>query len=166
MALLEDSYQKRDKVGFIAVAGDKASVLLPPTSSVELAVKCLRDLPSAGRTPLSDGLLKGLQVLRTELWKNKHIVPIMVLVSDGRGNVPLDGDVRKEAVTLAGEIKKQGISLVVIDTDDGFLNLGYNREIADAGAGDYYRIDELDYTEVIDVVKALGTLGEDVETQH
>jgi magnesium chelatase subunit D len=166
LALLEDSYQKRDKVGFIAVAGDKASVLLPPTSSVELAVKCLKDLPSAGRTPLSDGLLKGLQVLRTELWKNKHIVPIMVLVSDGRGNVPLDRDVRNEAVSLAREIKKQGISLVVIDTDDGFLNLGYNREIADAGAGDYYRIDELDYREVIDVVKALGTFGEDVETQQ
>ncbi len=161
MNLLEDSYQKRDKVGFISVAGDKASVLLPPTSSVEMAVKCLKDLPMAGRTPLSDGLLKGLQVLRTELWKNKHIVPIMVLVSDGRGNVPLDRDVKREAVSLAREIKRQGISLVVIDTDDQFLDLGYNREIADAGGGDYYRLDELDYREVIDVVRALGTFGED-----
>jgi len=159
--LLEDSYQKRDKVGFVAVAGDKASVLLPPTSSVEMAVKCLKALPTGGRTPLSDGLLKGFQVLRTELWKNKHIVPIMVLVSDGRGNVPLDRDAKKEALSLAKEIKKQGMSLVVIDTDDQFLDLGYNREIANAGGGDYYHIDELDYRQVTDVIRALGTFGED-----
>jgi magnesium chelatase subunit D len=166
MALLEDSYQKRDKVGFIAVAGDNSTVLLPPTSSVEMAVKCLKELPTAGRTPLSDGLLKGLQVLRTELWKNKHVVPIMVLVSDGRGNVPIERDVKKEAIALAKEIKKQGIHLVVIDSDDGFLNLGYNSEIAEAGEGEYYRLDELDSTKVVDVVKALGTFGEDVNIQE
>jgi magnesium chelatase subunit D len=85
----------------------------------------------------------------------------MVLVSDGRGNVPLDRDVKKEAVAMAKEIKKQGISLVVIDTDDGFLDLGFNREIADAGGGDYYCLDDMDYREVIDVVKTLGTFGED-----
>ena len=165
MALLEDSYQKRDKVGFIAVAGDKANVLLPPTSSVELAVKHLRDLPTGGRTPLSDGLLRGLQVLRTEMWKNKHIVPIMVLVSDGRGNVAIDRDVKKEAVSIAKEIKKHGIHLVVIDSDDDFLNLGYNKEIVEAGSGEYYRLDELDHEKVVDVVKVLGTYGEDVNPQ-
>ena len=165
MALLEDSYQKRDKVGFIAVAGDKANVLLPPTSSVELAVKHLRELPTGGRTPLSDGLLRGLQVLRTEMWKNKHIVPIMVLVSDGRGNVAIDRDVKKEAVSISKEIKKHGIHLVVIDSDDDFLNLGYNKEIVEAGSGEYYRLDELDHEKVVDVVKVLGTYGEDVNPQ-
>jgi magnesium chelatase subunit D len=165
LALLEDSYQKRDKVGFIAVAGDKASILLPPTSSVELAVKHLKELPTGGKTPLSDGLLKGFQVLRTEMWKNKHIVPIMVLVSDGRGNVAVERDVKKEAIAVAKEIKKQGIHLVVIDSDDEFLKLGYNKEIVEAGGGDYYKLNELDSTKVVDVVKALGTFGEDATTQ-
>jgi len=160
MALLEDSYQKRDKVSFIAVAGDKADVLLPPTSSVELAVRYLRELPTGGRTPLPDGLYKGLQVLRTQLWKNRNIIPIMVLVSDGRGNVPIGTDVKKELVSLAKEIKKQGINLVVIDSDDGFLNLGYNKEIVEASGGQYYRLDELDSGKVVNVVKALRTLGE------
>jgi magnesium chelatase subunit D len=161
MALLEDSYQKRDKVGFIAVAGDKASVLLPPTSSVEMAAKYLKELPAAGRTPLSDGLLKGLQVLKTELWKNKNIIPIMVLVSDGRGNVAMGTDARNEAISIAREIKKHSINLVVIDSDDRFLNLGYNKDIVEAGDGEYYRLDELDSKKVVDVVKALGTFGED-----
>ena len=87
LALLEDSYQKRDKVGFIAFRGDRAEVLLPPTPSVEQAVRYLRELPTGGRTPLPDGLYKGLEALKTEMWKNKNIVPIMVLVSDGKGNV-------------------------------------------------------------------------------
>jgi len=147
-------------VGFIAVAGDKADVLLAPTSSVQLAVKYLRELPTGGRTPLSDGLYKGLQVLRTQLWKNRNIIPIMVLVSDGRGNVPIGTDVKKELVSLANEIKRQGINLVVIDTADGFLNLGYNKEIVEASGGVYYTLDELDSKKVVNVVKALGTLGE------
>jgi len=154
MSLLEDSYQKRDKVGFIAVAGDKATVLLQPTSSVELAAKYLKNLPTEGKTPLPDGLYQGLQVMKTQLWKNRNIIPVMVLVSDGRGNVPLIEDVKKEIISLAREIRKQGINLVVIDTDDGFLKLGYNREIAEAGGGKYYRLNELDSHKVIDIVRA------------
>jgi len=163
LSLLEDSYQKRDKVSFIAVAGDKADVLLPPTSSVQLAVKHLRELPTGGKTPLSDGLYKGLHVLKTQLWKNRNIIPIMVLVSDGRGNVPIGTDVKKELVSLASEIRKQGINLVVIDTADGFLNLGYNKEIVEASGGTYYTLGELDSKKVVDVVKALGTFGENAK---
>jgi magnesium chelatase subunit D len=161
MALLEDSYQKRDKVAFIAVAGDKAHILLHPTSSVELAARYLRKLPTEGKTPLADGMYKGLQVLKAQQWKNRDIIPIIILVSDGRGNVPLVSDAKQEAISLAKEIKKQAINLVVIDTSDGFLNLGYNREIADAGEGRYYRLDELDSKKVVGVVKALSILGEE-----
>jgi len=163
LALLEDSYQKRDKVGFIAVAGYEAQVLLPPTSSVELAVKCLKELPIQGRTPLPDGLYKGLQVLKTQLWKNRNILPVMVLVSDGRGNVSLGTDVRNELISIADDIRKQGIYLVVIDTDNtdgGFPQVGHNcnKEIAEASGGAYYTMDELDSNKVVDVVKALSIL--------
>ena len=160
LELLKDSYQKRDKVSFIAVAGEKAQVLLAPTSSVELAVKHLKELPTGGKTPLSDGLLKGLQVLRTELWKNRNIIPVMVLVSDGRGNVPIKTDVKKELISIATEIRKQGINLVVIDSGDSFLNLGYNKEIAEAGFGQYYRLDEINSTRVVEIVKELSVSEE------
>ena len=156
LELLKDSYQKRDKVSFVAVAGEKAQVLLAPTSSVELAVKHLKELPTGGKTPLSDGLLKGLQVLRTELWKNRNIIPVMVLVSDGKGNVPLRTDVKKELISIATEIRKQGINLVVIDSSDGFLDIGYNKEIVEAGVGQYYRLDEINSTKVVEIVKELS----------
>jgi magnesium chelatase subunit D len=156
MELLKDSYQKRDKVSFVAVAGEKAQVLLAPTSSVELAVKHLKELPTGGKTPLSDGLLKGLQVLRTELWKNRNIIPVMVLVSDGKGNVPIKTDVKKELISISGEIKRQGINLVVIDSSDSFLDIGYNKEITEAGDGQYYRLDETSSRKVVEIVKELS----------
>jgi len=37
-----------------------------------------------------------------------------------------------------------------IDTDDGFLKLGYNRQVAEAAGGKYYRLNELDSRKVID----------------
>jgi magnesium chelatase subunit D len=156
LELLKDSYQKRDKVSFVAVAGEKAQVLLAPTSSVELAIKHLKELPTGGKTPLSDGLLKGLQVLRTELWKNRNIIPVMVLVSDGKGNVPIKTDVKKELISIAGEIKRLNIRLVVIDSSDSFLDIGYNKEIVEAGFGQYYRLNEISSSKVVQVVKDLS----------
>ena len=164
--LLADSYQKRDKVGFIAVWGYRAEVLLPPTRSVELAVKHLKELPTGGMTPLSDGLYKGLHVLRTQLWKNRNIIPIMVLVSDGKGNVPIGTDVKKELICIAEAIRRQGINLVVIDSmpslhwlsQSGYF--GYNEAIVEASGGEYYRLGELDSQSVVDIVKAVRVFAE------
>src|SRR5450830_958874 len=52
LALLTDVYQRRDQVAVIGFRGDKASLLLAPTRSVDLAEQGLRELPTGGRTPL------------------------------------------------------------------------------------------------------------------
>jgi len=128
MALLQEAYQKRDKIGFVAFKGNKADVLLSPTSSVTLASKILKDLPTGGRTPLSDGLYKGLELLKKEMNKDKNIIPLMVLVSDGRGNVPIrkNGSVRQEIISIANEIKEKKINLIVIDSESekGIMRMG------------------------------------------
>lgn len=155
MALLEQAYQKRDKVGFVAFRKESAEVLLPPTSSPELAANHLRELPTGGKTPLPDGLYKGLEALKSEMRKNENIIPIMVLVSDGRGNVPISSNVKQEVVSLAGDIKEQGINLVVIDSGHGMLNLGYGREIGEASGGKYYSLDELSPKGIVEKVRPL-----------
>jgi magnesium chelatase subunit D len=155
LALLEEAYHKRDKVGFVAFRGGKAEVLLPPTSSVSLAVKRLRELPTGGKTPLPDGLYKGLELLRQERAKNKNLIPIMVVISDGRGNVPINGNVRDEVLSLAQGIRKEGINLMIIDSASGMLNLGYNRELAEMGGGRYCRLDELEPQGIAGEIKSL-----------
>jgi len=90
LSLLVDAYQKRDRVGLVSFKQDKAEVLLYPTSSVELAKKQLEELPTGGKTPLSKGLLKGYEVLRNELNKDKKIKPLLVIISDGKANVSIN----------------------------------------------------------------------------
>ena len=58
MSLLLDAYQRRDRVGMISFRGTNASLILPPTNSVDLAQVHLQEMPTGGRTPLSAGLFK------------------------------------------------------------------------------------------------------------
>lgn len=155
LSLLEDSYQKRDKVAFIAFKGERAEVLLPPTSSVKLAARKLKELPTGRKTPLPDGMIKGLEVLERELRRDENAIPIMVLVSDGRGNVPINENVRMEVLSIAERIREKGVHLVVIDTETGLAKIGYNREIAETANGQYTRIEDLSPESVTREVKPL-----------
>src|SRR5207302_11073035 len=49
LGLLQSAYEQRDEVGVVAFRGTQAEVLLPPTGSVELADRALRELPTGGR---------------------------------------------------------------------------------------------------------------------
>ncbi|WP_292491884.1 hypothetical protein [Methanoculleus sp. 10] len=89
-----------------------------------------------------------MEVLLQERQKNGEVIPMMVVISDGRANVPISGDVRPEILGIAGEIRSQGIRTVVIDTEEtgnsfaGF-RLGYCRAIAERAGGGYYPIADL-----------------------
>ena len=87
---LHDAYVKRDKVCLIAFRDNNAEVLLTPTSSIDLARKKLEGLPTGGKTPLCAGMLEGYNVIRSSLISNKGILPLLVLITDGRANVAVD----------------------------------------------------------------------------
>ena len=91
LSLLLDAYQRRDRVALISFRGTGAELLLPPTNSVDLAQLYLQDMPTGGRTPLSRGLYLALETLETERLKDRNVLPLVVLLSDGRANVSLDG---------------------------------------------------------------------------
>ena len=55
LSLLNDAYQRRDRVGMIAFQRENATLILPPTNSVTLAERALEDIPVGGKTPLSAG---------------------------------------------------------------------------------------------------------------
>ncbi|MEM0499059.1 MAG: putative cobaltochelatase [Methanothrix sp.] len=148
LSLLMESYQKRDRIGMVAFRGNDADLLLPPCSSVDLAMKRLAELPTGGRTPLSAGLSRALRVIQGELMRNREIRPMMVLISDGRANVSQSGDPKKEIVQLAEEARRLGVHTVVIDTEvvgSSFMEmrLGYCRDLAEAAGGKYYPITDI-----------------------
>ncbi|MDY6834261.1 MAG: magnesium chelatase subunit D family protein [Chloroflexota bacterium] len=158
MALLEEAYHKRDKVSFITFRHERAEIVLPPTSSLDLAAKRLKELPTGGKTPLPDGLRQGINIIRRERTKNPSIVPILVLVSDGKGNVPIKDNVSKEVIYLANEIREENIHIVVIDSEDSGIGLGYGKQIAEASGGTYHQLDTLDSKGITQAIRPITDL--------
>lgn len=154
LSLLNDAYQKRDKVGMIAFRKDAAQLLLGVTRSVDLAQKMLIDLPTGGKTPLASGLYKAYEILTAARRKDPDIVPLLVLVTDGRANASLhDGHPVQEALEAAGKIAAAGIKALVIDSEKDFIKLGLAAKIAHAMQADYYRLEELKETEIEGIVR-------------
>jgi magnesium chelatase subunit D len=158
LSLLLDAYQKRDQVGMIAFRGRTSELLLPPTNSVDLAEKQLRTLPTGGRTPLSHALQQGLDVIERHRTLHREAVPLFVLISDGRPNVPLAAaDPLLEAQELGSRFAAKHIQSVVVDTEASGFRLGLARQLATAMGGQYLRLDELEAGRLAGAVRtALG----------
>lgn len=154
LELLKDAYQRRDRVALIAFRGDDAQVLLPPTASIELANLKLRSLPTGGSTPLAAGIQRSLEVLAEETRRNPETVPWLVLITDGRGNVGLDGGVGSlDAQAAASQVKAQGVHAVVIDTGSSAGGEAA-RAIAAAAGAEYVRPGRADATALVKTVRS------------
>jgi magnesium chelatase subunit D len=156
-AMLQDAYEKRDQVGLIAFRRQSAEVLLPVTRSVDLARKWLQYLPTGGKTPLAEGLGRAFLVLQSLRKRERELLPVLVLVTDGRANccVTDSGDAITDALKAAGKIRRAGIPGVVIDTETDFVKLGVARQVARESGSAYYRLQELSGSKIINIVKNL-----------
>jgi magnesium chelatase subunit D len=163
LSLLLDAYQRRDHVGMVVFRKNTAELVLPPTNSVEMAQKCLAKLPTGGRTPMAHGLKLGMDAIKECARKNKEVVPLLVLVSDGRANVNLyGGDPVEEAKAVAREISSGGIQSIAIDTERGFLTFGLVRQVCDEMGGKYLRLEELSAAPIASAVRETLPYGSEV----
>ena len=155
LSLLLDAYQRRDKVALISFRGTGADLLLPPTNSVDLAQLYLQELPTGGRTPLSRGLYLTLETLETERLKDRNVLPLVVLLSDGRANVALDGGGHavEEARNYGSIFADKGITGVVIDTELDFIKLQMALPLAEAMGARYLKLEDLRADNLADAVR-------------
>ncbi len=156
MSLLLDAYQKRDKVSMVTFRRNEAGVNLPITNSVELAGKLLAEMPVGGRTPLSAGLVKGYEQMRNFLIREPTGKPIVIILTDGKGNVSLGDDkpvdeMLKLAAAMAGESRAK---YIVVDTEeDGLVTFDLARKLAGALDGDYFKIKDMQAEELVNIVR-------------
>ena len=144
LSMLLDSYQKRDRIGLVAFRKEGAQTLLDITASVDLAQKQLQALPTGGRTPLAAGLFQAWQLLRSRRLKDPEMLPMVVLVTDGRANRSLwTQDPVEDALKAASLIARDHIRALVVDTEKDFVSLHIARQVAQAMEADYYKVDEL-----------------------
>jgi magnesium chelatase subunit D len=151
--LLTEAYQQRDTVAIIAFRGVEARVLLPPTRSVAVAEEALRTLPTGGRTPLPHALQLAAQLLARADYA-PGLQPLLVVLSDGKANVPLvgGGDASQQTQQLAAQLRTQHVPTLVLDTDTGYLRLGKAAELATALGAQYLPLDELSATSLTNAI--------------
>lgn len=117
--LLADCYVRRDRVALLAFRGRRAELLLAPTRSLVRARRSLADLPGGGGTPLASGIRAGLDL--AEAVRRRGETPVLILLTDGRANVGLDGEpgrarAETEALAASRPARACGITSLIIDT--------------------------------------------------
>jgi magnesium chelatase subunit D len=142
LRLLLHAYQTRETVALIAFRGATAELLLPPTSSVQLASTRLRELPTGGRTPLALALHTAASLLHQTTQRHATSSHRLVLISDGRANVPLspDQDAFADALAAARRLRTSNAEAVMIDTEDGPVRLRRAATLAAELGATYVRL--------------------------
>lgn len=132
LSLLTDAYQRRDRVGLIVFQKDRATLVLPPTNSVQLAQRALIDIPVGGKTPLSAGLLMAADVLKRELLIHPDVQPLLIVLTDGAGNVSIGSlPPQEESYHFADLIASEHIKSVVINMEHAAFDQGLAQQLAD-----------------------------------
>lgn len=145
LSLLLDAYQRRDRVGLVTFRGRDATVVLPPTPSVEAGARRLADLASGGRTPLAAGLLRATEILRVERLRDPRRRPLLVVVTDGRAtHGPGRGtDAVADARRAAAMLARDRVASIVVDCETGPVRLGLAARLAADLGGHAVRLEEL-----------------------
>jgi magnesium chelatase subunit ChlD-like protein len=144
MSLLTDAYQRRDRVGLIVFQKNLATLVLPPTNSVMLAEQALQDIPVGGKTPLAAGLMMAYEVLRKEKLLHPEIMPLLIVLTDGAGNVSMGHlPPQEEAYNTANMIAMEKIHSVVINMEHAAFDQGLAQALADHLESPCYTITDL-----------------------
>jgi magnesium chelatase subunit D len=115
---LADCYVRRDQVALIAFRGRSAELVLSPTRSLARARRCLAAVPGGGGTPVAAGLRSAASV--AEAVRRRGDVPLLVVLTDGKANVALDGSGGREragsdALAMARVLRGTRIRALLVD---------------------------------------------------
>ena len=117
--LLQQSYARRDSVCIVAFRGAKAQLLLPMTRSLVRAKRAMTGLPGGGGTPLALALKMACE--QSIQLQRQGVTPILVVLSDGRANVTLQGlggraQAQADALLWVQQWRRTGHRSLWIDT--------------------------------------------------
>ncbi|MCB6176818.1 magnesium chelatase subunit D [Rhodobacter sp. Har01] len=117
--LLGQAYARRDHVALLAFRGVTAELILPPTRSLVQTKRRLCALPGGGGTPLASGLTLAMHT--ADHARKRGLTPTIAILTDGRGNIALDGTADRpkaeaDALKAAQAIRATLVPTLIIDT--------------------------------------------------
>ena len=153
LSLLSDAYQKRDRVALITFRKNQADLVLGMTRSVDLAAKKLETLATGGKTPLYAGIEAAHKLVKAAAQKEKDLLPVVVLVTDGRAT---SGKTKKpflDAVEAGKAMTADHIRTVVIDVEQDFIKLKLAEKLAKEMDAELIQISELHAGTILSAVR-------------
>ncbi|MFW9902701.1 MAG: VWA domain-containing protein [Candidatus Thorarchaeota archaeon] len=143
LRLHRDAYRFRDKVGIVALKDTGAAIVQHPITNLGVVANKLFSLRISGFTPLAAGMLKSLDVLKETRRRDRATIPVIVIITDGNANVPLQrsletGELRnfeevgialrqfedlavKDVISVSKAIEREGIHTVVVNTNPHYV---------------------------------------------
>jgi magnesium chelatase subunit D len=154
LAIMQDAYQKRDKVALVTFRFANAYTILQPTNNYTVARQKLEEIHVGGCTPIATGLMHSLTLIEQERRHDPTLYPIIVLFTDGVPNVGLNSVMNKEApvrdALMVGEmIADRHITTSIIDTSLHYNQYAVRRnepickELAESMKASYYVLAQL-----------------------
>jgi magnesium chelatase subunit D len=148
--LLRRSYVNRDRVALVSFRETRGEILLRPSRSPALAKRLLDALPVGGATPLASGLVCAQEIVERARREGAGRISLLVF-TDGRANVALDGSVNADRASrqrrielevemIGARLRRAGVEAVVVDTRARFAGDEEGRRLARALGGSYTRL--------------------------
>jgi magnesium chelatase subunit D len=152
--LLRQAYCRRDKIALITFREGGASLLLPPSRSVERASSAMDSLAAGGGTPLAAGIRVALDLARRTRTVEQR-GSLLVLLTDACANLTLTGDAPSSSETVWQElehigaaVRAEAIPSVVIDTRQPSLARGEAQRLASLLGARHVSLRRLDAEEI------------------
>jgi len=145
IGLLAPIYQSRYEVAVVVFQDEEAKTVLPASRSVARARHVLNSLWIGGATPLAQGLLEARRVARTVRAKASGVEALLVLLSDGESNVPLQpgGNIGAELDEITSLLQAERIRVLAVDSGSGREGERNLQRIAEGTGGNYLRLERM-----------------------
>lgn len=146
----------REKVAVVTFQEMKAQVAVPFTKNQKILSRGLKDVRPGGLTPLADGIVTSVEVIRSTRVNN----PVLILITDGMPNFPLwSFDAKRDALEAARKIAESKVRFICIGVES---NKDYLKDLAHNGNGKLYVVDDLNRSNLVDIMtyeKRIATSG-------
>ena len=137
----------KEKVSVVTFQERSSTVVVPFTRNQRVLSKGLSTISPAGLTPMADGIMTAVKLI-----KNTHVRnPLLVMITDGIPNTPLwSMDAKADAMTAAGYIEENNIRFICIGVESNRI---YLEKLVNRAKGALYLVDDLNRDNLISIVR-------------
>jgi magnesium chelatase subunit D len=137
----------KEKVSVVTFQERSSSVVVPFTRNQRVLSKGLSTISPAGLTPMADGIMTAVKLIKNSRVRN----PLMVMITDGIPNTPLwTMDAKADAMTAASHVEENKIRFICIGDESNRI---YLEKLVNRAKGALYLVDDLNKDNLINIVR-------------